>query len=269
MRAAPAWLLALVALAACSQARPRIEPFDPFARAGVDRLADAAAPMDAAFTDASGRPVTLGGIAEDQPIVLVPVQHRCPNLCGVTLAGLARAVATQPYRPGRDFQLVAFGIDPRETPADAQRSRSQLSEGLGGADFGLHALVGSEGAVQATTRGLGYRYAWDPALRQYAHIAAVAVLTPQGKLSRWLYGIQPQPNDLKLALTEAGQGRIGGWGQQLLLLCYHYDPKTGRYGSIIWLALRVGALATMLALAAFVGASILSERRRRGREAPP
>jgi protein SCO1/2 len=112
----------------------------------------------------------------------------------------------------------------------------------------------------------GYRYGWDSRIGQFAHIAAVAVLTPDGRVARWLYGIQPQGNDLRLALTEAGQGRIGDLGDQLLLLCYHYDPHTGRYGGLVWTLLRGGGVLTLVLLAGFVGAALIRERRGRIRE---
>jgi protein SCO1/2 len=113
----------------------------------------------------------------------------------------------------------------------------------------------------------GFRYGWDDRIGQFAHIAAVAVLTPDGRVARWLYGIQPQGNDLRLALTEAGQGRIGDLGDQLLLLCYHYDPHTGRYSGLVWTLLRVGGLATLAAILGFVALALIRERRTRAREA--
>ena len=109
-------------------------------------------------------------------------------------------------------------------------------------------------------KALGYRYAWDDSIGQYAHVAAVALLTGEGHLGRWLYGVSPDPADLKLALTEAGEGKLGSWGDQILLLCYHYDPKTGRYGPIIWTAMRVAGGATAATIIGLIALALLRER---------
>jgi protein SCO1/2 len=236
--------------------------FDPFAGAGIDPKPGARLPVDIPFTDQAGAAATLRQLGDGKPIVLAPVLHNCPNICGVTLGGLMSAVDAQPYRPGRDFAVIAFGIDPAEGPQDAQKTVRDLDRRNGGSDDGIHALTGTEADIRAVTDALGYRYAFDPGIGQYAHIAAVAVLTPDGRLARWLYGVAPDPTDLRLALTEAGRGTIGSFGDQLLLLCYHYDPTTGRYSSVIWLLLQLGGGATVLALGGFVGLAVVRERRR-------
>jgi protein SCO1/2 len=230
---------------------------DPFRDAGIDRRADGAVPMDIPFREADGTLTTLRRIAEGRPILLAPVQHDCPNLCGLTLAGLVQAIGAQAFAAGRDFAVVAFGIDPKEGPAAAQAAVDRL-----GAPFPIHALTGAETDIAAVTDGLGYRFAWDPALAQYAHVAAVAVLTPDGRLARWLYGVAPAPTDLSLALTEAGEGTVGDWADQLLLLCYHYDPETGRYGPLVWTLLRLGGGLTVAAAGAFMLLALRRERRR-------
>lgn len=234
---------------------------DPFHAAGIDRRPGAEVPLDRPFRDETGRSATLRAFGGGRPILLVPVQHNCPNICGVTLAGLLQAIGAQDLRPGRDFTTLAFGIDPMETPGDAAGSLKRLLGEFpalpGGA---VHALTGTPADIAAVTGALGYRYAWDAQLGQFDHVAAVAVLTPEGRLARWLYGVTPDPRDLKLALTEAGQGRIGTWTDQLLLFCYHYDPATGRYSSIIWILLRVLAAATVITMLALIGRSVLRER---------
>ncbi|WP_027133220.1 SCO family protein [Geminicoccus roseus] len=240
--------------------------FDPFAATGIDQIADAAVPLDRPFLDQSGRTVTLRELAGGKPLLLAPVLHDCPNICGVTLAGLAQAVRAQPYRPGEDFAIVAFGIDPKEGPALARRQLDRLARAFPAvAGQGSFALTGTQADIQAVTQAIGYRYAWDERIGQYAHVAAVALLTPDGRLARWLYGLSPDPTDLRLALTEAGQGRIGDWAEQVLLLCYHYDPQTGRYGPLVWTILRVGGTATALVGAGLIGWSLLRERRARRR----
>jgi len=240
---------------AATPAMARVEPFDPFGAARIDGRPGAQVPLDVPFANATGATVTLRGLAHGRPLVIVPVQHRCPNLCGLTLDGLSGAVARQSYRPGRDFALVALGIDPREGPDAAMASQRRLAGGV--------ALVGSEGAVEAVTRALGYRYAWDPRIGQYAHLAAVAVLTPDGRLSRWLYGVAPRARDLHLALTDAGGGRLGGLGDQIRLLCYHFDPRAGRYDGLVMTLARGLGVATAAALAVLIAVFAWRGRARR------
>ena len=236
--------------------------FNPFAEAGIDQRPGAQVPLDTVFRDEQGDPVTLRSLGERKPIVLAPVLHNCPNICGITLSGLAQAVRTQNFVPGRDFVIVSFGIDPREGPAEARKSLADLEKAFPSLPTdGIHALTGPAANIKAVTEALGYRYAWDADIGQYAHIAAIAVLTPDGHLARWLYGIAPEPADLKLALTEAGEGRLGTWSDQLLLLCYHYDARTGRYDSMIGWLLRLGGGLTVALGVGLIGIALLREHR--------
>jgi protein SCO1/2 len=251
----------LLALLLVVLGAPGAFALDPFTKAGIDRLPDAAVPLDGAFRDETGRTLTLRAAGEGRPILLVPVMHRCPNICGLTLAGIGEAVQLQKFVSGRDFTLIAFGLDPREGPAEAALSIAGLRRNFPALQAGVHGLTGDARSIAAVLKPLGYRYAWDDDLSQYAHIAAVAVLTPDGRLSRWLYGITPDPTDVRLALTEAGEGRVGSWTDQLLLLCYHYDPQHGRYGSVIWLLLRGAGGATALLGLGWIGLALWRERR--------
>lgn len=249
------WLLLLPAAA---------HAFDPFEAAGIDQKHDAELPLDMPFAKEDGQTVTLRRLSRGKPILLAPVLHNCPNICGVTLSGLMEAVNAQNFRLGRDFTIVAFGIDPKEGPEDAARSLADLRKRfLRSTAVGVHALTGSEVNIRAVTDALGYRYAFDDRIGQYAHLAAVAVVTPEGRLSRWLYGLAPAANDLKLALTEAGRGQIGSWTDQILLLCYHYDPATGRYSPLIWAALRIGGGGTAILGSGAIAVTLIRERRRK------
>jgi len=237
-------------------------PFNPLAAATIEQRPGAAVPLDLALKDEAGGSVTLRGLAQGKPLLLVPVQFNCPNICGITLAGLVQAIAAQPLRAGTNFSLVVFGIDPREGTKDAAAKRARLL-----AEFpevpaaGIHAVTVSPTDIAAVTAALGYRYAWDPDLQQFDHVAATAVLAPDGRLTHWLYGIAPDPGDLKLALVDAGQGKIGGWTDQLLLLCYHYDPVTGRYSSVIWTALRILASGCVALLVLLIAGAFLRDHR--------
>ncbi len=242
-------LFLLLALAAPAHA----QGFDPFNEATIDERPGAQIPLDMPFTNARGQPTTLRALGGGKPILLVPVLHNCPNICGVTLAGVAQAIAGQSLKPGRDFTFVAFGIDPKEGPKAAAGDLQRLRQKPAGAALGpVSALVGATPAVHAVTNALGYRYAWDDRIGQYAHIAAVAVLTPDGRLSSWLYGLTPQPDDLSEALADAKAGETGSWGEQLLLLCFHYDPETGRYTVAIEKIIKLAALLTVAGLGLLV-----------------
>ncbi|MBB4566805.1 SCO family protein [Rhizobium leucaenae] len=261
------FLLFVFALLGFTGSQAAAAAFDPFAATGIEQKLDAKIPLDRPFTDEQGHRVTLRGLAGGKPMLLAPVLHNCPNICGVTLSGLMEAVEEQPFRPPGDFAIIAFGIDPREGPAEAQNSLDQLRRRFPSLTArGVHALTGTASDIHAVTNALGYRYAWDPDIGQYAHDAAVAVLTPDGRLSRWLYGLAPEGNDLKLALTEAGQGQIGSWGDQLLLLCYHYDPAIGRYSPLVHTALQMAGGVTVLGGGGLLAFALLRERRR---EKPP
>jgi protein SCO1/2 len=261
--------LASLCLALCLASATAASAFDPFAAATIEPRAGARVPLDLRFRDERGRTVSLRELGAGKPLVLAPVLHDCPNICGVTLGGLADAVAGQSYRAGPDFRIVAFSIDPHETPPDARKSIAALGKRVSGdaTKAGWHAVTGASADIAAVTDALGYRYAWDESIGQYAHVAAVAVLTPDGRLARWLYGLAPDPGDLRLALTEAGEGRIGGLGDRLLLLCYRYDPATGRYSPLIWSLLRTASAGTAMFLLGAVLFAVRRERRAGGRRA--
>jgi len=256
-------LLALLLL--CWSATGSAWGLDPLKSAGIDRKPNVRIPFDLAFKDESGAGTTLRRLAAGKPLLLVPVQHHCPNLCGLTLAGLLQATKGQDLQPGADFTIVAFGIDPKETPPDAQDSLGRLLQAFPSFPrTAIHGLTGESADIAAVTGALGYRYTWDAQLAQFDHVAAIAVLTPDGGLARWLYGVAPEPRDLHLALIEAGRGETGSWADQLILLCYHYDPATGRYSNTIWIALRALAALTLAGIAVLIGHAVYREHRLTG-----
>jgi protein SCO1/2 len=251
---------ALALVLAMLAAHPALA-FDAQKEAGIDPRLGADVPIDLPFRDEHGTEVTLRALAHGKPMLLAPVVHNCPNLCGVTLAGLLAAVDKQDLVPGRDFSIVAFGIDPREQSQDAASSLDKLRQAYPPLIVNaVHGLTGPADSTAAVTQSLGYRYAWDEELQQYAHAAAVAVLDSDGRLSRWLYGVSPDPTDLKLALVDAGRHQIGTWTDQLLLLCFHYDAATGRYSSLIRTLLQAGSIVTIIMLAGWIGVALLRDR---------
>lgn len=233
-------------------------PFDPFGAARIDERPGAHIPMTGNLVDETGARTSLARLGRGKPMLLVPVLHDCPNLCGVTLDGLASAMRAGNVAADGDATVVAFGIDPRESVADARLSIDKLVLRHPELAGRIHATVGDAATDRAVTDALGYHYAFDPRIGQIAHAAAVAVLTPDGRFSRWIYGLAPEPAEVTTALAEARAGHTGGFVRQLILLCYHYDPQTGRYGlAIAWL-LRVACLVTVLALLLY----LLSGKRR-------
>jgi protein SCO1/2 len=258
-----ALVLALLWLMALQQSAG--QTFDPFAAAGIDpaRVGEHLA-LDARFTDQHDRSVGLGDLLNGRPTLLVPLYYRCPNVCGAALSTLFSQLANQPYQIGRDFQVIAFSFDPREDATAAREELARLSQHWPAlaTESGLHLLTGEAAASQALAGSIGFGYRYDEHQQQYAHSSAVAVVTGDGRLSRWLYGLGYQADDLRLALTEAGQGKLGALKEQLLLLCYHYDPQSGTYNSRIILLLQVAGVVTVLVLGLFILRALRRERRR-------
>ena len=228
--------------------------FDPFTLADVEDRLGVEVPLGGRLTDAAGEPTTLRDLV-DKPVLLAPVDYGCTNICGVTLRGLLQAVGAVSLEPGRDFEVVVLGIDPRDGPSEAAAERAALLEEEDGA--GVHFLTGD---VAAALEAIGFRYAYDEATGQYAHAAAVAVLTPDGRLARWLYGYPFQASDLRLAIVEASDGAIGSLTDRLWLLCYGYDPEQGAYTAAVGTALKAGGGLTVLALGGFVLVMLARER---------
>ena len=239
-----------------------VDPNNLLGSATIDERPGASIPFDTPFVTSEGRQTSLRAIANGRPMLLVPVLHECPNICGVTLAGLGDAIAGQErFEAGEDFVVVAFGIDPREGPVQARDDLSRLAAQRTSVVFRPVALTGEDQAIHAVTDALGYRYAWDGRIGQYAHVSATAVLTGDGRLSSWLYGMAPPSTALVDAIDNAARGRTGGVMEQLLLLCYHFDPQTGTWSFAIERVVRIAGIATVLAILALVAG--LAVRRRR------
>jgi protein SCO1/2 len=217
---------------------------------GFEQRMGAALPEEVALRDAAGRLVRLGDFFRGEPVVLVLDYLRCRSLCGVVLEHTSKMLAMTPLTAGRDYQVVAISIDPRDGPADAREARTKYLAGLSAASAGAwHFLTGSEASVRAVADAVGFHYRYDPAIDQYAHPAGIMIVTPRGTVARYLLGVGFRPLDLRLALTEAAHGRISSPVADLLLLCYCYDPGTGRYSFTIRNTTRALCAATVLGLA--------------------
>ena len=192
------------------------------------------------------------------------VYYRCPMLCTQVLNGFLKSSQAVPLQIGRDYQVVTVSFDPRETPELAAEKKNSYVRAYrrDGAADGWHFLTGDRQSIDRLTKVVGFRYHFDPKSDQFAHASGIALATPDGRLSRYFYGIEYEPDDLRLGLVESSSGRIGSLVDQVLLLCYHYDPLTGKYGLVIAGVLRTAGLLTVIVLGSFLVVMYRRERRR-------
>jgi protein SCO1/2 len=237
---------------------------------GIDQKLDGKLPLDAEFSDESGAPVKLGQFFGERPVVLALVYYRCPMLCTQVLNGLAGSLQGISFSPGKEYDVVIVSFDPGETPQMAtERKRNFVSRYIRTVnDKSIHFLSGREESIKALTSAVGFRYAWDEETRQWAHPAAITIATADGRVSRYLYGVEFAPKDLKLAMVEASEGKIGTLVEKAMLLCFHYDPETGRYGFVIMNIVRVAGALTVLVIVFGIVRSLRRERRLAHRAAP-
>jgi protein SCO1/2 len=221
---------------------------------GFDQNIGKTLPLEATFKDETGQAVRLGDYFGKKPVVLNFAYFTCPMLCGLSMQGLAASLKGMNLDAGRDFEVLTVSFEPKDTPemARAKKESALLRYARPGAAAGWHFLTGDESSIAALTSAAGFRYQWDAADKQYAHPAGIVVATTDGKLARYLFGVEYAPRDLRLSLVEASQNKLGSVVDQLLLLCYHYDPKAGRYGAFAIDSMRGAGAVTLLALGAFV-----------------
>ena len=235
---------------------PRLE------NVGIEQRLDSQLPPDLAFRDETGQAVKLGDYFGRKPLILNLVYYNCTMLCGEALAGLSSAMRLVKFDVGKEFDVVTVSFDPRETPEIAAAKKKDYVKryGRSGAEIGWHFLTGPAESVNALTKAVGFQYQYDPKINQFAHATAIMVLTPDGRISRYFYGVDFPPKDLRMGLVEASQGKIGNPIDAVLLYCYHYDPATGKYGAVIANILRVAAAATILILGGFIFIMLRLER---------
>jgi protein SCO1 len=221
---------------------------------GIDQKLNQSIPLDLEFRDEHGKPVRLAEYFGQKPVILSMVYYNCPMLCTQVLNGLESSLKLIPMDIGKQFNVVTVSIDPTERPVLAE-AKQALYTGLYGrpdAAQGWHFLTGDEQQIRQLANALGFRYAYDPDSKQFAHASAIMLLTPEGKISRYFYGIQFQSRDLRLGLVEASEGKIGTPVDQVLLFCYHYDPSTGKYGLLVSRLIQTAGAVTVLAIATLV-----------------
>lgn len=221
---------------------------------GIDQKLGDQVPLDAHFKDESGRDVTLKDYAGDKPIVLNLVYYGCPLLCGQVLNGLTRSLRALEMEPGKDFKVVTISFDPKEKPElAAEKKENYLKEYRNDhARENWHWLTGSEDQIKRVTQAVGFRYVWDEKFQQYAHGSGIMLLTPEGKVSRYFYGIEYSPKDMRLGITEASSGRVGSLADKVLLYCFHYDPSAGKYTMSVLRLIQAGGFLTLAGLGSFL-----------------
>jgi protein SCO1/2 len=221
---------------------------------GIEQHLDEQIPPDLIFRDETGKPIRLGDYFGKKPMILNLVYYQCPMLCGELLSGLESALRVMKFDVGKEFDVLTVSFDPRETPDMATKKKAEFLKRYGrpAAADGWHFLTGPQESIDALTKAAGFQYQYDPNTGQFAHSTAIMVLTPEGKIAQYYFGVEYAPKDLRLGLIQASDNKIGTLADQVLLYCYHYDPATGKYGAIIARVLKLSGLATILLLGALM-----------------
>lgn len=238
-------------------------------KVGIDQKIGQQLPLDLIFRDENGTAVKLGQFFGSRPVVLALAYYDCPMLCTQVLTGMTGALKTLSFDAGTDFDVVVVSIDPKDHFRLAANKKATYVEHYGrpATAGGWHFLTGTDASIKPLAEAIGFRYAYDANLKQYAHGAAIYVATPKGVIARYLLGIDFAPRDLRLALVEASNNRLGSVTDTVLLLCYHYDPAAGKYGVAILNAVRVGFIGTVTGFLAFLFVSLRHERNKARRAA--
>lgn len=255
------WTMAAAALCASGWGQT-LDPLTPPASArppqlkhvGIEQRLGKQIPANLQFRDEAGNTVQLGQYFGKGPLILNFMYFHCPMLCGQVLQGLTGALRAIGYTAGKDFTVLTVSFDPQETPAMAAAKKKKVMAAYGRqqAEQGWHFLTGNAASVAALTQAAGFQYQYDEASKQYAHPTAIMVLTPQGRISQYHYGIEYAPRDVRLGLVQASNGQIGTLIDEALLYCYRYDPQTGKYGAIISRVLRISGAVWLAMVGAFL-----------------
>jgi protein SCO1 len=220
----------------------------------IEQHLDEQIPPGLEFRDETGKTVHLSDYFGKKPMILNLVYYQCPMLCGEVLSGLESALRVLKFDVGKEFDVLTVSFDPKETPEMAAAKKAEFLKryGRSGAEQGWHFLTGPAASIDALTKAAGFQYQYDARNGQFAHATVIMVLTPEGKIAQYYYGVEFAPKDLRLGLIQASQNKIGTVVDQVLLYCYHYDPDTGKYGAIISRVLQLSAGATVLILGTFL-----------------
>jgi protein SCO1/2 len=221
---------------------------------GIDQRLNQQVPLDLEFRDEAGRAVRLSSFFRGKPVLLALVYYRCPMLCTQILNGVVGSLKAVAFNPGRDFEVLSISFDPKDTPELAASKKQTYLRRYGrvGTANGWHFLTGDEASIKVLTDAVGFHYKYDAATQQFAHASGIMLLTPQGRLSRYFYGVEFAPRDVRLGLVEASQNQIGNAADEVLLFCYHYDAATGKYGAVAMNMVRLGGAIFILLAAGWM-----------------
>jgi protein SCO1/2 len=236
----------------------------------IEQRLNSQLPLDAAFRDEYGQAVKLSDyFGKGRPVILALVYYDCPMLCTQILNGMVRAAKVLTFTPGKDYDVVAISFDAREGPKEALAKKAIYVKDYGHPETaaGWHFLTGNQDSIKRVTDAVGFRYKWDVYTATFAHASAIYVLTPDGKLSKYFYGIEYSPKDMRLGLVEASQNKIGNAVDQILLFCYHFDPTSAKYTFLAMDILRGAGAATVLMLGGFVFIMLRRDSRQKGSRA--
>lgn len=217
---------------------------------GIEQKLNAQVPLDLTFRDETGKAVKIGDYLGKKPVILSLVYYRCPMLCNELLVGLESALKVLKFDVGKEYDVLTISFDPKDTPEIATSKKAEILNRYkrAGAADGWHFLTGPQESITALTNVVGFQYQYDSKTDQFAHSTAIMVLTPEGKIAQYYYGVEFPPKDLRLALIQASQNKIGNLADQIVLYCYHYDPNTGKYSAIISRIIQLSGGATILGL---------------------
>ncbi len=262
----------LLATAGAAQTRPTSVVPDnvmpgPLKAVHYDQRLGEQVPLELPFRDDAGRPVKLGDYLGSRPAVLILAYYRCPMLCDMVMQAAESGLKPLSLDPGKDFDVIVASIDPTDTPERAAMKKRDIVQRYGrpGTEGGWHFLTGPSPSIERLAHAVGFQYVYDKEKDQFAHAAGIVILTPEGKVSRYLFGIEYPPRDLRLALVEASDNKIGGIVDQVLLYCFHYDPTVGRYSAVTLNIVRGGAALFAVGLVLFI---LLLRRRETAQPGP-
>lgn len=267
----PLWI-SLLAVSACVPATwaqsSKVNPggqIEMLKQVSFDQKLNAQLPLDLRFRDEEGRTLALQELFKDKPVIIAPVYYECPMLCDLTMSGVVKALRTLKLSAGTDFEMVMVSFNPKETPVlAADKKKAYLKRyNRPGSENGWHFLTGDEPQIKALTEAMGFRYVYDSTTKQYAHAAGIVIATPQGKLSRYIFGMDPSARDVRLGIVESAQGKVGDPVAQLLLMCFHYDPTGGKYTLNVLTAVRIAGALTLAVMGGFLIVNLRRERRQR------
>lgn len=229
---------------------------------GIDAQMGKQIPLDLRFKDESGKTVVLRDYFNSgRPVLIAPVYYSCTMLCNQALNGMMSSLNVLKFSAGSEFDVLAVSFDPRETPDLAMEKRQMYMDRYkrAGAEKGIHFLVGDDANIKPLMKAIGFKYAWDERSSQYAHASTLILITPEGKIAQYYYGIEYSPKDMRLGIIEASQEKIGSVMDQVILYCFHYDPSTGRYGATAMSAMRISGVITVILLCGFIFISLRRE----------